>query len=179
MSEQASESGENVSVIQSLAAHAQDLSSSIDRWNTTYMAFVALTAILAAGLFIAQFIVIRKSKRLAAIQQDLLAEKDRQSAVAIASAEKAAGEANERAGEANKVAAQANERAAALEAEALTLRKELLQQGPRANLIRGHGRRKLVDALRPFVKQRIDVCHRAALTKVNERIIQSTPTGES
>jgi hypothetical protein len=80
MSEQANESGENVSVIQLLAARAQDLGRSVDNWNTAYIVLVAFTVVLAAGVFIAQFVVIKKSKLLTSTQADLMAEKDRQSA---------------------------------------------------------------------------------------------------
>jgi hypothetical protein len=45
-----------------------------------------------------------------------------------------------------------------LEAKALSLQKELLAQGPRANLLANEEtRRELVDALKPFAGQKIDV----------------------
>ena len=79
MSEQANESGENVSATQTLIARAQDLGRSIDNWNTAYMILVGFTVVLAAGVFIAQFVVIKKSKQLASVQDQLMAEKDAQS----------------------------------------------------------------------------------------------------
>lgn len=157
MSEQANESGENVSVIQALTTRAQDLGRSIDNWNTAYIVLVALTVVLAAGVFIAQFVTIRKSKLLASAQADLMAEKDRQSAadskdkdLKIAAAIEAAGIANEKAGESNR-------KAATLEVKALSLQRELLQQGPRMNLLRGDIRQGLIDDLKPFAGQKIDV----------------------
>ena len=85
---------------------------------------------------------------------------------------------NKEAGAARETAGAAVERAAALEVEALQLRKELVLQGPRANLIAGDNRKKLVDALKPFAKQPVDVRHRASVMMVNSRIVQVTPIGD-
>src|SRR5258708_28779205 len=89
-----------------------------------------------------------------------------------------AGKAEENLGNARKAAADANERAAKLEVEALHLRKELVLQGPRANLITGDTRKKLADALRPFAKQSVDVRRSASVMMVNNRIVQVTPIGD-
>ncbi|MGA9388956.1 MAG: hypothetical protein WBV69_00790 [Candidatus Sulfotelmatobacter sp.] len=125
MSEQTKERGEKASLIQTLTARAQDLGRSVDNWNTAYIVLVAITVVLAAGVFIAQFVVIRKSKLLAVAQSDLITEKDRQSSadskdkdLKIAAALSAAGSANERAG-------LANERAGKLESANLSLRTDL------------------------------------------------------
>jgi hypothetical protein len=70
------------------------------------------------------------------------------------------------------------ERAAVLEIEALKLRSQMLQQGPRGNLLAGENRRKLVDALRPFSGQQIDVRHSASVIMVNGKVVMSTPIGD-
>lgn len=95
-----SERGEKVSEIQSLTARAQDLGRSINNWNTAYVFLVFVTVLLAALVFIAQFVVIRRSKELAVIQERLSQDKD----LKIAEASRAAGEANQRAAEANEKA---------------------------------------------------------------------------
>jgi hypothetical protein len=74
--------------------------------------------------------------------------------------------------------AKAKERAAGLEIEALKFRRELLRQGPRANLIAGENRRKLVDALKPFTNQKVDVRHSASIFMINGRVMQTTPLGD-
>lgn len=78
--EQISESGENVSQIQSLAARAQDLTQSVSVWNNAYVILVALTALLAAGLFITQFVVIRKGRDLETVLGKLTAARDAKAA---------------------------------------------------------------------------------------------------
>jgi hypothetical protein len=75
-------------------------------------------------------------------------------------------------------AAEANARAAKLEIEALQLRKQLQSQGPRANLITGEARKRLVDALKPFTKQPVDVRHCATVIGINRRIATVTPIGD-
>jgi hypothetical protein len=87
--EQISERGENVSPIQSLADRAQDLGLSIDRWNNAYMAFVACAVVLAAFVFVSQFVVIRKARLLNSLQEQISKDKDLQ----IAKAQKEAAEA--------------------------------------------------------------------------------------
>jgi hypothetical protein len=65
-----------------------------------------------------------------------------------------------------------------MEIEALSLRMELLRQGPRENLLLGPTRQKLVDALKPFAGQRIDIRHSAAAFEVNGAVVSATPVGE-
>lgn len=79
---------------------------------------------------------------------------------------------------ANELAADANARAAGLEVEALQLRKQLQLQGPRANLITGQARKQLVDALKQFTKQPVDVRHCATVIGANRRILTVTPIGD-
>jgi hypothetical protein len=100
-----------VSEIQRLTAHAQDLNISIGHCNDFYMTMVALTVILAVGVFIAQLKISQKSKELQKTQEDLIREKDR---VAKADSDIKNGkiaEALKQAGESNKAAGEANERA--------------------------------------------------------------------
>lgn len=127
MTEQTSKSGENMSQIQSLTDRAQSLSRSQDRWNDAYMVFVALTVLLAALVFVAQYIASRKGKQLAVVQAELILLKDealgtelKDKDLKIADATKASGEANERAGN-------ANEKAAELYRQAEVLRKQNLE----------------------------------------------------
>lgn len=178
MSEQAKESGENVSDIQRLTARAHELTTSIALWNSAYMVLVALTVVLAAGVFIAQFVANKKSVLLAGVQDEIIKEKDAIAAAdskakdaKIADALQAAGAANERAGE-------ANERAATLEVEALKLRQQLVAQGPREALLRGETRQKLVDALKPFAGQRVDFRNSASIIQVNGKNVMDTPIGD-
>jgi hypothetical protein len=74
--------------------------------------------------------------------------------------------------------ARANERAASLELEAAKLKKELVFQGPRANMVVGEHRQSLVDAIKPFVEQKVDIRHSASVIMVNSRIVQVTPIGD-
>jgi len=92
-----------MSDIQALAAQTHGLTGSINAWNSWYMIFVAGTGLLAAAVFLTQFVVIKKSKELAGVQGAQMIEKDRQLAVdlrdkdlKIADAQRAAAEANER-----------------------------------------------------------------------------------
>jgi hypothetical protein len=73
--------GDNVSEIQSLASRIQDLCRSVNELNSSYVGLVFLTFLLAAAVFLVQFLVIRKSKELAEAQSLLLAAKDAQLAV--------------------------------------------------------------------------------------------------
>jgi hypothetical protein len=115
-SEQISEKGEKLSLIQSLTTRIQDLSNSIETWNNWYIAFVAATVVLAALVFTAQFAVIRKSKRLANTQNELMAEKDRLASADSQAKDVEIAEAKQKAGEAIL-------KAAALEKETAVLKK--------------------------------------------------------
>jgi hypothetical protein len=83
--------------------------------------------------------------------------------------------ADARINEAKGIAAQANERAARLEKEAASLRKEaasllrqLVEQGPRSNLLYGTKRDELIDELKPFAGQQIEVRYCGALFNDND-----------
>jgi len=95
-----------VSPIQILTKSANDLSSSIDRWNRGYLILVLLTVILAGLTFIAQAVVIMKSKKLSGLQGDIIRAKDaelttdlRSKDLNIAKAQQGAAEANRKAEE--------------------------------------------------------------------------------
>jgi hypothetical protein len=121
-----------MSSIQPLSDHIQDLGRSIDKWNSWYIFLVADTVILAAFVFITQFVVIRKSKELAVLQGQDSQDKD------------------------VKIAA-AHERAANLEKEAAALLKQLIEQGPRSHLLYGERRERLIAQLKPFSGQKAEI----------------------
>ena len=58
--EQTSESGENVSDIQTWSLRVKALADSVDTWNSWYVFLVAIGLAIAAGVFITQFVSIRK-----------------------------------------------------------------------------------------------------------------------
>ncbi|HWG68719.1 MAG TPA: hypothetical protein VN692_04800 [Steroidobacteraceae bacterium] len=61
-----------------------------------------------------------------------------------------------------KTAGEADERASGLNLQAQKLREQLVAQGPREALLRGAIRKTLVDSLKPFAGQKIDVRFSAA-----------------
>jgi hypothetical protein len=77
MAEQANESGEKLSEIARLTQRAHDVGAAGASWNRWYMIFVALTVVLAAGVFITQFVASRRGTELSGIQNALITEKDR------------------------------------------------------------------------------------------------------
>jgi hypothetical protein len=79
---------------------------------------------------------------------------------------------------ANQKSGEANERAAKLEVEAAKLREQLLAQAQRENLVSGEKRQQLVDMLKPFAGQRIDVRHSASTNMVNGGVVVSTTIGD-
>jgi hypothetical protein len=68
--------GVNMSQIHALTSRITDLERSASSWNNAYVVFVALTVLLAVGLFVTQFIAIRKGRQLVAAQSELLRLKD-------------------------------------------------------------------------------------------------------
>ncbi len=138
---------------------------SAELWKTIFdvaaVILLFLTFAAGTGAFIFGNIV---NKRQAA----QLAEKDRQAA-------SDSKDKDLKISDAKRAAEEAKERAAALEVEALTLRKELVLQGPRENLITGENRRKLVDALKPFSGQQVDVRRSTFPFMVNGKIVSITP----
>jgi hypothetical protein len=65
-----------MSQIQALTSHISDLDRSLNSWSYAYVVFVLLTVFLAVGLFVTQFVAIRKGRELAAAQSELLRLKD-------------------------------------------------------------------------------------------------------
>jgi hypothetical protein len=96
MIEQNNINGEDLSQIQTLTDQMNALTLSRDRWNNAYMVLVPVSVLLAAFVFIAQFIAGRKSKKLEEIQGSLIAAKDRNSGQKIAAAGLIASQADER-----------------------------------------------------------------------------------
>lgn len=143
----------------------------LDNWAAF---FTLLVVIGVGGELVVHVISSRTNKKLIALQksESLIQETE------IARLKKDSASFGLDIAKANKGAADANERAAGLEVEALQLRKELLLQGPRANLIAGDTRKKLADALKPFAKQPVDVRCSASVIMVNSRIVQVTPIGD-
>lgn len=111
MTEQANESGEKLSEIARLTARPHAVGASVAMWNTWYMVFVALTVVLAAGVFITQFIASRRSTELSGIQEALITEKDRIAGIDSKAKEAGIAEALRQAGISNEAAGLANERA--------------------------------------------------------------------
>lgn len=129
--------GEKVSDVQSLTLRAQDLTRSVDAWNTAMIWVLVLAAIAAIAVVVVTRIVLTRAKQLADVQEELIRAKDKQLALDLKdkdlkiseAGEKAAtaetkaeglrldiAKANERAAEANRIAEQ--ERLARLKLEA-------------------------------------------------------------
>jgi hypothetical protein len=70
--------GENVPDIQPLASRVQPLQDSVDGWNTGLVWATAFAGVAAAVLAVTTFVVIRRTKDLAAAQYRLAEAKDKQ-----------------------------------------------------------------------------------------------------
>lgn len=62
----------------------------------------------------------------------------------------------------NQSAASANERTANLEKESAALLKQLIEQGPRSHLLYGERQERLIEQLRPFSGQKVEIRHCAS-----------------
>src|SRR5947207_7196996 len=127
---------------------------------------LVIAAIAAMAVVVTTYTALSRAKQQANVEGQLVDAKDKQRQLELRDRDVKIAEAGTKAAAAETKAegfrldiAEANERAAALELQALRLRKELVFQGPRANLIFGENRQKLVDALKPFAKQRVDGRH--------------------
>jgi len=185
MAEEQKTEGNGVSEIQALAARAQDLGRSVDWWNSAMIWALVFAAIAAVAVVVTTYTALARVKQLASVEGQLVAAKDKQRELDLRDRDLKIAEAGTKASDAETKAegfrldiAKANERAAALELQSLKLRRELVSQGPRANLISGETRQKLVDALKPFAKQKVDVRHSATVMMVNSHIVQVTPLGD-
>lgn len=125
---------------------------------------IALSLLIGFGCTVLAIKAGSKRDKLIAIEDSKREQK-------VADTLKLAADANERAGK-------ASERAATLEVEALRLRMQLASQGPRANLLTAENRRRLVEALKPFSGQKIDVRRSAWALEVNGAVVSSTPLGD-
>lgn len=180
------------SEIKSLTERVTRLTNAVDYWNHRMLWGLVVAALAALWVVVATRLTIVRGKELTVAQGILekakeaeltldLKEKDREIAVAGASSAQAlmqAKSAEAHLADANARASEANARASALEVEALKLREQLVAQGPRENLLRGESRKKLVDALKPFAGQRIDVRRSASVIEVNGAVVMSTPIGD-
>lgn len=104
MAEQISSGGSSSS--QSLAQRIQAGTEAVNWWSDRYAWLVVIGVIVAACVFIAQFMFVRRAKELSAIEEQLRIEKARQGSIdtknkdlEIASAKQAAAEATKRSAE--------------------------------------------------------------------------------
>ncbi len=149
--------GENMPDIPTLTAEVERLTGAVTWWNAAILVMMVVAAIAATGLVATQFLAFKRAEQLADATGKLSTAKEGISNQKIADANHAAGDANEAAGQANERAAKATERAARLELEALSLRKDLLMQGPREALLIGEKRQSLIEELKPFAGQSVEV----------------------
>jgi len=149
----------------------EGLIATLDNWA----AFFTLLVVLGVGgELVVHLMSSRANKKLAAVQSShALAQ-----SAEIARLQKDSASFELDIAKANKGAADANARAAGLEVEALQLRKQLVLQGARENLLSGDNRKKIVEALRRFAGQRVDVRYSANTIMVNSAVVTATPLGD-
>jgi hypothetical protein len=152
----------------------QALEASIERLDVLLQifAFIVAVGVLGEAIFGVRHVLL--SRRLRSLTN--AEEKNRQAEIVKLTAETEEARALAKGFESQ--IASANERAAGLEVEALRLQEKLASQGPRANLLRGENRSRLVDVLKPFSGQKIDVRRSAWVFEVNGAVVSSTPLGE-
>lgn len=137
--------------IQSLTLRAQDLTRSVDRWNTAMIWTLVFAAIAAILVVVATSVAFKRAKQLAGVQVELLHLKD-------AGLETDLKDKDVKIAEASKKAAEANERAASLEVEAAQLREQLSTQERRGTLLMNPRIRKQFDSrINGFAGQYFDV----------------------
>ncbi|SRR6266542_395105 len=143
--EQTRDTGEKFSQIQSLTVQANTLRRSRDRWNDAYMVLVALTVILAAFVFITQFIAGKKSKQLEDVQDRLNEASNEELQASLK-------EKDLRIAEAQAASNKATLRAAEAKQHSLETELELAKfKSPRS--IPPEQQQKLISALKPFAGQ--------------------------
>jgi hypothetical protein len=147
------------------------LIATLDNWAAL---FTLLVVIGVGGELAVHVMSSRANKKLAALQniQGLAQEAE------IARLRKDSASFELDIAKANEGAADAKARAAGLEVEALQLRKQLTLQGARENLLSGENRQKLVDALKRFAGQKVDVRYSASVMMVNSAVVSSSPLGD-
>lgn len=157
--------------IQALTLRIQRLGQAVDWWNTAMIVALILAALAAVAVVVTTRMALVRAKDLSDAQGELDRAKDRNLQDVLK-------DKDVEIGNAMKAAGDANERAAGLEVEAARLRRELMHQGPRANLVAGDARKRLVDALRPLAGQSVDVRYSANTFMVNGHILQVTPMAD-
>lgn len=141
-------------------------------WGTVVL--IGFTFVFGAGALITGKILSdRQDEQLRQFDKDMTDAK-----VGLATQQERAANAERAAGEASQRAAEANERAASLELESLELRERLSIQGARENLVTGENRRHLVETLKTFAGQKVDVRRSALPFMVNDKIVSVTPIGD-
>jgi hypothetical protein len=136
MREQTNEIGEKLAEIQQLTARAQELSASIRSWNNGYMILVAFTVVLAAWVFIAQFVISKKSGELQAIQDAIIKAKDGIAKTDSDLKDGKIADALKQAGESNKAASEANERAGKAQASLASAEQQAAEANAKAEGLR-------------------------------------------
>jgi hypothetical protein len=134
--------------------HQRRKADSWDGWNLKLLAIAGLSAL---ALAITAVGVSRSNRKLTDLRDQLDKAKDR-----VLQSDLKSKDLN----------------IASLEVKALTLRKELLLQGPRANLLVGDNWQMLVSTLRKFSGQNIDVRRSAFVFQVNGKFSTSSPVGD-
>jgi hypothetical protein len=158
MSDKATSSeGEKVSEIEALASKVAQLSADADFWNRAMVWGLVAAALAAVFIVITTRLAIVRASQASEAQSELEKAKDRQLTLELK---------------------RRDENIANLETEALRLRQQLLVQGARENLITGENRRKLVDALKPFSGQQVDVRRSVFPFMVKGKIVSITPIGD-
>jgi hypothetical protein len=117
--------GDNVSEIQSLTSRVHDLERAVNISNSWYVGFVFLAVIVAAAVFLTQFLAIRKARELDAARSQLMAAKDAAVAIDLKDKDLKIEEARKGAATADERAGLANERVAVQESANLRLRTDL------------------------------------------------------
>jgi hypothetical protein len=148
--------GEKVPDIQSLTLRAQDLTRSVDAWNTAMIWVLVLAAMAAIAVVVVTRIVLTRAKQLADVQEELIRAKDKQLALDLKDKDLKISEAGEKAATAETKAegfrldiAKANERAA--EANRIAEQERLARLKLEASL---------ADNSSPAIRNQVPTCHR-------------------
>ena len=148
-----------MSEIQSVTLQIQDLERSFDRWNTAYMIVLALTVVLAALLFVTQFVANRRGKQLSDAKSDLLRAKDAQLQSDLKAKDAQIAHAGARAEEAKEGAAKAEERAAEAnkKAEEERLARVKIEEKLAPRRLAVEQQRQIAGCLQRFAGQRVNL----------------------
>jgi hypothetical protein len=133
-------------------------------WDTWNLRLLWVAGFIAVSLAVTSVGVSRSNRKLLEASDELEKAKDRALQDDLKSRDE-------------KIAA-LNDHAAALQVEALNLQKQLLAQGPREKLLNGENRRELIDTLKNFAGQKVDVRRSAFVMMANSKLVSSTPVGD-